>query len=238
MKRKELLLLAIFLTQTTHVLAMDERAYENCPGIPSKSQSALSNVQQPTNIETSLSLEVCPGHSIKQMGKKIAAEGRQKSLEEVLTPQVLRKYKEKGFAKIGKIMDEKEIIVLGNRLNQIMLGEVETPYEDMMMQLDSPTGLYEDAGIQTLGWKGPTLEYRKILYIEKDKIFGEFIFQKLFADICQTFHPEEKPFTYYRTMVMNKPANGGTDLPWHQDKWNIDEREPLFYNIYNVRYCY
>jgi ectoine hydroxylase-related dioxygenase (phytanoyl-CoA dioxygenase family) len=168
------------------------------------------------------------GASIKQIDTQVTVEDRQKNIAEVFTPQVLSTYEKKGFVSIGKIIDDNHITILRNRLDQIMLGEADAPYENMMMQLDSPNGIYEDAGVQTLGWKKRTLNYRKILYIENDKVFGEFIFQKLFADICQTFHPQEKPFTYYRTMVMNKPANGGTDLPWHQDKWNINEREPSF----------
>lgn len=159
---------------------------------------------------------------------RVTTQSAQRKLEDVLTPEMLKTYQKQGFVKIGKVIDENQIAILGNRLNQIMLGDADTPYQTLMMQLDSPTGLYEDAGTQTSGWKGRTLNYRKILFIENDKIFEEFIFQKLFVDICQKFNPEEKPFTNYRTMVMNKPANGGTDLPWHQDKWEITEREPSF----------
>jgi phytanoyl-CoA hydroxylase len=28
-------------------------------------------------------------------------------------------------------------------------------------------------------------------------------------------------------MFMNKPAHHGSDLPWHQDRWNQYDREPL-----------
>lgn len=166
--------------------------------------------------------------SRSQRSAKTILEDDQKILSGILTPQVLQAYENQGFAKIGKVIDERQIVILRNRLEQIMLGEADVPYEDMIMQLDSPTGLYEDAGAQTFGWKGSTLQYRKILFIEKDKVFADFIFQKRFTNICQFFHPNEKPFTHYRTMVMNKPANGGTDLPWHQDKWPIKEREPSF----------
>ena len=43
-----------------------------------------------------------------------------------------------------------------------MMGTADVPYDEMMMQLDSSTGRYEDAGAQTLGHKGATLAYRKV----------------------------------------------------------------------------
>lgn len=150
------------------------------------------------------------------------------TLSEIISQPVLQDYQNKGFAKLGKVVDDLQVAYLRTRLDQIMLGEVDVPYDSMIMQLDSPTGLYEDSGIQSPGWKGSTLEYRKILYIERDKVFSNFIFQSLFSEIYQLFHINEKPFTHYRTMVMNKPAKGGTNLPWHQDRWHIKEREPSF----------
>ena len=73
---------------------------------------------------------------IKQIDAKVSPGNRQKNIEEILTPQLLNTYKDKGFVRIGKIMDKTQLDILQERLNKIMLGEADTPYEKMMMQLD------------------------------------------------------------------------------------------------------
>jgi hypothetical protein len=52
---------------------------------------------------------------------------------------------------------------LRNRIDEIMLGKADLDYSKLMMQLDSETGRYEDSGEQTLGHKGSTLNYRKVI---------------------------------------------------------------------------
>ena len=58
---------------------------------------------------------------------------------------------------------------------QVMLGEAAVPYEKIMMQLDSKTGEYHNMGAQTLGHKGPSLDYRKIQNLDHDPIFMAYM---------------------------------------------------------------
>lgn len=43
-----------------------------------------------------------------------------------------------------------------------MLGTAEVDYNQLLMQMDSTSGKYEDAGEQSKGHKGASLDYRKI----------------------------------------------------------------------------
>ena len=61
------------------------------------------------------------------------------------------------------------------RWEQVMLGEAAVPYEKIMMQLDSKTGEYHNMGAQTLGHKGPSLDYRKIQNLDHDPVFMAYM---------------------------------------------------------------
>jgi ectoine hydroxylase-related dioxygenase (phytanoyl-CoA dioxygenase family) len=96
-----------------------------------------------------------------------------------------------------------------------------------MMQLDSSDGKYENAGEQSRGHKGATLNYRKIQDLEFDPQFLEFMQRPVFRDICARVYGQETPIAAFRAMFMNKPAHKGTWLPWHQDRWSDLDRDPL-----------
>jgi len=81
---------------------------------------------------------------------------------------------------------------------------------------------------QSLGFKGPSLSYRKIEGLEHDPHFGAYLRQALFHDWCRLVYGDAM-ISVYRAMFMNKPARRGTLLPWHQDGgaiWGLD-RDPL-----------
>src|ERR1700710_2183087 len=99
------------------------------------------------------------------------------------------------------------------RIDQIMLGERQ--YPNMLMQLDSDSGRYEDAPEQTFGFKGPTLSYRKIEQLEQDPRFLRYLQQPLFRSIGRLLGGED--IAVSGCILMNKPAGQGTLLPWHQD---------------------
>lgn len=131
-----------------------------------------------------------------------------------------------GFLKLGKLLDEHELAELQERVDQIMLGRAVVPYDRMLMQLDSATGKYSDAGEQTRGFKGATLEYRKIQDLEYDSVFLKYLQRPIFRDICARLLGAEASVSVFRAMFMNKPAGRGTWLPWHQDRWNYLDRDP------------
>jgi ectoine hydroxylase-related dioxygenase (phytanoyl-CoA dioxygenase family) len=77
-----------------------------------------------------------------------------------------------------------------------------------------------------MGFKGPTLNYRKIERLELDSVFLEYLLDPVFQNICDRTYGAGTPVALYRAMFMNKPANRGTFLPWHQDRWTVLDRDP------------
>jgi len=136
-----------------------------------------------------------------------------------------QEYEEKGYLKIGHL-EEEQLRKLQDRIDSIMLGKADIDYSRLLMQLDSATGAYEDAGEQSMGFKGPTLDYRKIQELEHDRLFRDYLLQPVFENICERTYGAETPVALFRAMFMNKPANRGTFLPWHQDRWTSLDRDP------------
>lgn len=141
-----------------------------------------------------------------------------------LTDQQWQEFEEKGYLNLGKVTD---VSALQQRIDDIMLGKADVDYSRMMMQLDSSDGKYENAGQQSYGWKGETLNYRKIQDLEYDSLFLEYMRHPIFQDICARAYGADTPISAFRAMFMNKPANKGTWLPWHQDRWSHLDRDPL-----------
>ena len=138
-------------------------------------------------------------------------------------------YRAKGWARLGRVMDEDTLAELRKRADEIMLGEV--TYEGLFFQHDSESGRYEDLEYGK-GWKGPSLAYRKVEKLEKDPLFFAWIAQPLFREVCARVYPrvEEDGITLYRAFLMNKHAGGGSNLPWHQDGgnfWGLDRQPTL-----------
>jgi hypothetical protein len=136
-------------------------------------------------------------------------------------------YERDGYLKLGKVLSDADLEALRTRVDDIMLGKARIDYDHMLMQLDSTTGAYNDAGPQTLGWKGATLNYRKIQELEYDPQFLAYMQRPLFREVCEHVYGPDAPIAAYRAMFMNKPARQGTWLPWHQDRWIALDRDPL-----------
>lgn len=142
------------------------------------------------------------------------------------TDDLWTQFEEEGYVIFGDILSALDLRMLQARINAIMLGEANVDYTRMMMQLDSTSGNYKDAGEQTQGHKGKTLNYRKIQQLEFDPQFLRFIQHPAFREACGRVYGEQAPVTVFRSMFMNKPANRGTFLPWHQDRWSSIEPDP------------
>lgn len=138
-----------------------------------------------------------------------------------------RFYEENGYVNLGKIVNDADLAALGERINDIMLGKAKLDYDQILMQLDSESGNYEDTGKQSLGHKGARLDYRKIQELEHDPLFLAFMQRPIFRDICARVYGQETPISSFRAMFMNKPAHKGSYLPWHQDRWNFLDIDPL-----------
>ena len=132
-----------------------------------------------------------------------------------------------GYIRLGKLLDESALQALQTRIDAIMKGEANIDYDRMLMQLDSDSGNYGDVGPQSKGHKGATLNYRKIEQLEFDPLFLQYMQRPIFLEICARVYGAHIPIASFRAMFMNKPANKGTFLPWHQDRWNNLDRDPL-----------
>jgi len=143
-----------------------------------------------------------------------------------ITDQQWQEYEELGYLKIGSI-DAGLLRKMQDRIDDIMLGKAAVDYERLLMQRDSESGRYEDAGEQSRGFKGATLSYRKIQELEYDPVFLEYLQAPVFEALCKRVYGEEADVAIFRAMFMNKPANKGTFLPWHQDRWTHLDRDPL-----------
>jgi phytanoyl-CoA hydroxylase len=137
-----------------------------------------------------------------------------------------QQYERDGFLRLGRVLDGADLKALQDEIDAIMLGEANLDYSRILMQLDSETGKYEDAGVQSKGHKGATLNYRKIQDLEFDPLFLDFMQRPIFKEICDYIYGGETPIAAFRAMFMNKPARKGTLLPWHQDRWNYLDRDP------------
>ena len=144
----------------------------------------------------------------------------------ILTQEQWWQYHEQGYLHLGKLLDDAQLKQLQQRIDDIMLGKV--AYEKMFMQLDAG-GAYENLNFQESGYKGPRLDYRKIEDLERDPLFLAFMQQPIFREICDYHYGAHAAISVFRSMFMNKPAQKGTLLPWHQDGgdgWGLD-RDPL-----------
>lgn len=142
-----------------------------------------------------------------------------------ITDEQWNQFTKTGWVKVGRI-EESELRKLQDRIDEIMLGKASIEYDRLLMQLDSATGAYEDAGEQSRGFKGSTLDYRKIQDLELDPVFREYLARPIFADIARRVYGPDAEVALFRAMFMNKPANKGTFLPWHQDRWTHLDRDP------------
>lgn len=139
--------------------------------------------------------------------------------------ETLRHFDTHGYARLGRVLNDEGLSRLRERANAMMLGEVS--YPGLFFQMDSPTGRYEDAPIG-LGWQGPSLKYRKLEKLELDDRFRDWLRNPLFERIARA--RIEGPVVLYRAILFNKAAEGGSDIPWHQDGgklWGLSEMPTL-----------
>jgi hypothetical protein len=143
-----------------------------------------------------------------------------------LTDDQWATYEREGYISLGCLLDEVQLQDLQDRIDAIMLGEADMDYDRTLMQLDGDSGAYEDAGPQTEGHKGASLNYRKIQDLEWDPLYLEYMQRPLFRDICSRVYGPNSRTSCFRAMFFNKPAGKGTVLPWHQDRWKEFDLDP------------
>lgn len=147
-------------------------------------------------------------------------------MNQLLSDAQWAQYDRDGYLRLGRLLTGSDLATLQQRINDIMLGTAPVAYDRMLMQLDSDSGKYEDAGQMSKGHKGATLNYRKIQELEFDPLFLAYLQRPLFREICARVYGPDTPVAAFRAMFMNKPARKGTFLPWHQDRWTWLDRDP------------
>ncbi|MBK8252776.1 MAG: phytanoyl-CoA dioxygenase family protein [Polyangiaceae bacterium] len=138
---------------------------------------------------------------------------------------ILHQYRTLGYARVGRILNESDLAALRDRANQIMLGKIS--YPGLFFQADTETGRYEDLTYKK-GYVGPGLNYRKIEKLEKDPLYCALINHPVFERIARAWIAGD--IVIYRSVLFNKPAHGGTVLPWHQDGgsyWGLNQNPTL-----------
>ncbi len=144
-----------------------------------------------------------------------------------ITDSEWSRFKEEGYLRLGRTLDETDLTQLQVRIDEIMMGTAPVDYDRLLMQLDSIPGVSDGPGPQSKGHKLASLSYRKIQDLEYDPYFLSFMQKQLFAHICERAYGMGKRIASYRAMFMNKPAHEGTTLVWHQDRWTSLDRDPL-----------
>jgi phytanoyl-CoA hydroxylase len=143
-----------------------------------------------------------------------------------LTDEQWAQYKRDGYLNLGLLLEGDALTRMQTRLDDIMMGKADVDYDRMLMQLDFAATDYAKLGEQTQGFKGATLNYRKIEALEFDPLFLEYMQWPLFHNICERTYGTGAVVSCYRAMFMNKPAGRGSVLPWHQDRWAHLDRDP------------
>jgi phytanoyl-CoA hydroxylase len=132
-----------------------------------------------------------------------------------------QEWDERGYLYLGQVASDALLAAMQQRIDDLMMGRI--PNDAIWFQLDSDSGVYSD--VPGGGkWAGATLNYRKIEALERDPVFLEYIQLPKFRAITEAVYGPD--VAIYRSMFMNKPAQKGTILPYHQDagsQWRLSK---------------
>jgi len=109
-------------------------------------------------------------------------------------------FEEHGYVRLGQLLSASELSALRERIDALMLGRIAT--EGITFQLDGEGRVDE---------------------LHQDDLFLAYMQHPVCRQIPRQYIGED--VSVFRSMFMNKPANSGTVLPWHQDVgvgWGLD----------------
>jgi len=130
-------------------------------------------------------------------------------------------FEEHGYVRLGQLLSASELSALRERIDALMLGRIAT--EGITFQLDGEGDEYADLPAHALGSPKETLAYRRVDELHQDGLFLAYMQHPVCRQITRRYIGED--VSVFRSMFMNKPANSGTVLPWHQDVgvgWGLD----------------
>lgn len=130
-------------------------------------------------------------------------------------------FDENGYVILGSLLSGNELSGLKRRAEDLMMGRVTVP--GVMFQRDGEGEEYGKLEKRTEGPTEHSLNYRRIDELHNDPLYLSYMQHPVFRQITRHYIGED--ISIFRSMFMNKPANGGTELPWHQDVgagWGLD----------------
>ena len=133
----------------------------------------------------------------------------------------LARFAEDGYLRLGQVASNGHLQAMRDRIDEIMLGNVR--YEGMPMQRDTATGDYSTVPARTFEESEGTLHYRRVDDLQLDPLYLGYMQHPAFREITEALIGPN--VSIFRAMFMNKPAEHGTHLPWHQDVgigWGLD----------------
>ena len=133
----------------------------------------------------------------------------------------LARFAEDGYLRLGKVASNGHLQAMRDRIDEIMLGTVR--YDGMPMQRDTATGEYSTVPARTFEESEGTLHYRRVDDLQLDPLYLGYMQHPAFREITEALIGPN--VSIFRAMFMNKPAEHGTHLPWHQDVgigWGLD----------------
>lgn len=135
-------------------------------------------------------------------------------------------YDRTGCLRLGRVLDDEQVDVLRRRADELAAGRCTLP--GVQFQLDRG-GSYDELAELTGHLPAGTTAYRKVQGLECDPAFADLLHHPLIIEVCRRVYGRHASLSTFRAMIMNKPAELGTVLPWHQDGgdvWKLD-RDPL-----------
>ena len=133
----------------------------------------------------------------------------------------LARFAEEGYLRLGQVASDEHLRAMGDRIDDIMLGKVR--YEGMPMQRDTDSGDYGQLPTRTYEDSEETLAYRRIDDLQLDPLYLGYMQHPFYREVTEALVGPN--VSIFRAMFMNKPAEHGTHLPWHQDVgigWGLD----------------
>ena len=120
---------------------------------------------------------------------------------------------EKGYFVIQNIFSQKDIKNMRLRIDDIILGK----FRKLGRRFQTDTDSLQYNGLPTTKteYRGPDVVYRKISDLEYDDCFLKILQSGGISEVSTHFLGDT--ISIMRCGVVEKPAFGGTPIPWHQD---------------------
>lgn len=133
-------------------------------------------------------------------------------------------YARDGFFIVRNGFSAQDMADMQQRLQDIVQGKFAK--DGRRFQIDPGSGDYADIGKAETGYHGPDAAYRKIADLEYDDVFLAKLQSPWIQEVCDKLMGDA--VSILRVTMMDKPVEGSTPLPWHQDvstDWPT-ERQP------------